>query len=301
VSLRAKILRLCLRWCMKRNASPDETIEEIRLKLEAAKRWVPDPPTGTTATKLDVAGTRAIRVATPRSRDDRHILYLHGGAYVYGSPSHYRDFIWRIAEATSSRVLVLDYRLAPEHPFPAAVEDAAKAYRWMLAEGCDPRRIAFMGDSAGGGLVFAALLMLRDQGVALPAAAVAMSPWTDLTLTSMTIRRNVDIESMLSAEQSKNFAAWYLAGADPRNAYASPLYSDPAGLPPSLILVGDEEILLDDARGMAERLRNAGCHIELDVWPGMPHVWPLFARLVPESRAAVERMGDFVQRTAGTA
>jgi epsilon-lactone hydrolase len=295
MSLRAELLRLGLRW-FKRRARPVPKIEEVRARLEAIKRFIPDPPPGTVATRLDAGGIKAVRVETPESAGDRHILYLHGGAYLYGSPSHYRDFIWRIAAAGCARVLCIDYRLAPEHPFPAALDDAVAAYRWLLAEGALPARMAVMGDSAGGGLLLASLLKLRDEGVPLPAAAVALSPWTDLALTGASLRENAAADPMLKAEQAPILVAHYLGGADPKHPYASPLYGDPAGLPPTLIQVGSDEILRDDAVRMAERMRAAGCRVELEVWPRMPHVWQLFARIVPEAWQAVERIGAFIRK-----
>src|SRR5262245_34456723 len=165
MSVRSELLRLGLRWS-KRRAPPEPDIPAVRTRLERVKYIVPNPPRGTQARRLDAGGVRAVEVATPQSRSDRMILYLHGGAYAYGSPSHYRDFIWRIAAAASARVLCIDYRLAPEHPFPAALDDAVAAYRWLLAAGAAPARLAMMGDSAGGGLVFGTLLRLRDEGIA---------------------------------------------------------------------------------------------------------------------------------------
>lgn len=296
MSLRAEVLRFALRRiCKARDGVPPDRVT-IRQRLELARWLVPRPPRGTTTMRVTAGNVPGVHVASPRSRDNRHILYLHGGAYVFGSPSLYRDFIWRVADATSARVLVLDYRLAPEHPFPAAVDDAVNAYRWLLAQGADPRRIAIMGDSAGGGLTFATLLRLRDEALPQPAAAVALSPWTDLTVTGDSARRNAEADPMLSVGHARTFANWYLNGADPRTPYASPLHGDPAGLPPSLIMVGDDEILHDDAAMMAERLRGAGCTAELEVWPRMPHVWPLFARILPEGHTAIARIGAFVQR-----
>ncbi len=296
MSLRAELMRLALRKFVKGGAKPASTIEELRRGYEAIKRLIPNPPPGTVATRVDAGGVSAVRVATAESRDDRHILYLHGGAYINGSPSHYRDFIWRLANATKATVLCIDYRLAPEHPFPAAVEDAVAAYSWLGHNGADPRRTAIIGDSAGGGLTFATLLKLRDLKLALPSAAVTMSPWTDLTLTSLSFRNNAKADPMLNAAHAPQYVDWYLGGADPRDPYASPIHGDAAGLPPSLILVGSDEILLDDAVRMAERLRAAGSRAELEIWPRMPHVWPLMARVVPEGRRAIARIGAFVQR-----
>jgi|SRR5437764_1185003 len=298
MSLRAELLRLGLRWSKRRTpAEPD--IAAVRARLLALKRIVPNPPRGTRARRIDAAGVKAVEVATEQSGSDRVILYLHGGGYNYGSPSHYRDFIWRIAAAGRARVLCIDYRLAPEHPFPAAVDDAVTSYRWLLAAGEMPAQLALVGDSAGGGLVFATLLRLRDEGVALPAAAVALSPWTDLALTGASLVTNAAADPMLKAEQSRGLARFYLAGADPRHPYASPLYGDLAGLPASLIQVGSDEILRDDAERMADKLRAAGCRVEIEIWPRMPHVWQLYARILPEGRRAIERIGAFLRRELG--
>jgi acetyl esterase/lipase len=299
MSLRAELLRLGLRWLVKSSgAIPD--VAGSRKGYQAVKRFIPDPPKGTKVTRLAVGGVKAVRVATAQSLADRHVLYLHGGGYMNGSPSHYRDFLWRIADATSATVLCIDYRLAPEHPFPAALDDAVAAYRWLLAEGGVPQRMAVIGDSAGGGLTFATLLRLRDEGVPMPAAAVALSPWTDLALTGESIRTNARAESMLNADQAPAIASYYLGGVDPRLPYVSPLFGDPAGLPPTLIQVGSDEVLYDDAVRMAERLRAAGCSVAIEIWPRMPHAWQLFARVLPEARKAVARIAAFVQREMGS-
>jgi epsilon-lactone hydrolase len=295
VSLRAELVRLGVRWLMKRR-SRCETVEGARRRLAEMEAFIPRPPAGTQTVAVDAGGVKADRITTPVSQPDRNILHLHGGGFVAGSPSSYRHLTWRIAAATRSRVLSIDYRLAPEHPFPAALEDAVAAYRWLLADGADPRRIAVIGDSAGGGLAFAMLLKLRDDGVPLPAAAVALSPWTDLALTGPSLRQNARADPMLDVDYTAKLAEYYLAGADPRIPYASPLFGDPRGLPPTLIQVGSDEILRDDAVRMADRLRAAGCRAELEIWPRMPHVWHLFAPLLPEACRAIERIGAFVRR-----
>ena len=199
-----------------------------------------------------------------------------------------------MAAAARATVLFFDYRLAPEHPFPAALEDAVTTYRW-LAKRIDPRRIAFMGDSAGGGLALATLHKLRDDGDPLPAAAVAVSPWTDLALTGASLQANAAADPMLHAALLPALANDYLAGADPMHPYASPLYGDASRLPPILIQVGSDEILHDDAVRMADKLRAAGRDIEIEVWPRMPHAWHLFARLLPEGRHAIAKIGSFLQ------
>src|SRR6266567_2257413 len=263
MSLRAEFVRLGLRWFVKRKIGPATTLEALRRQDAFLARLVPPPPKGTQTTHIDLDGVKAVAVVTPASLSGRLVLYLHGGGHVSGSPALYGDFIWRIAAATRARTVILDHRLAPEHPFPAALDDGVTAYRALLTDGADPRRIAILGESSGGGLVLAMLLKLRDEGFHLPAAAVALSPWTDLALTGGSLQRNAD--------------------------------ADPTGLPPTLIQVGSDEILLDDSVRMAERMRAAGCQVELEIWPRMPHTWQVWARVLPEARAAIERIGAFVQ------
>jgi monoterpene epsilon-lactone hydrolase len=224
------------------------------------------------------------------------VLFVHGGGYVTGSPSLYRHVTWRLAAAARAQLLALDYRLAPEHPFPAAIEDTVAAYRWLLGQGAEPRGVAVMGDSAGGGLALAMLLKARDENLPLPAAAVALSPWVDLALTGASLKRNAAADPMLNAQDAPKLVQQYLAGADPRTPYASALYGDPTGLPPVLIQVGSDEILLDDAVRMAEKLRAAGRPVELEIFPRMPHAWHVFAPFLPEARRAIEHIGAFLQR-----
>ena len=293
MSLRAELVRLGLRWFVKRSRP---SVAAARADIAAVQGWVPPVTAGTQVLKIDAGGVAGELIATPASRPDRHVLYLHGGGYVTGSPALYRNFTWRIASATRARVLAIDYRLAPEHPFPAALDDAFAACRWLLGGKAEPRRTAVMGDSAGGGLVLALMLKLRDGGYEHPATAVALSPWTDLALTGASLVRNAKSDPMLTVADMRLFAASYLAGADPRLPYASPLYGNPAGLPPTLIHVGGDEIVRDDAVRMAEKMHVARCHVEIEVWPRMPHVWHLFAPVLPEANAAVARIGAFVEQ-----
>src|SRR5260370_1429477 len=187
LSLRAELVRLGVRWLMKRR-SRHETVDAARRRLAAVEAFIPRPPAGTQTVAVEVGGINADRITTPVSQQDRNILYLHGGGFVAGSPSSYRHLTWRIAAATRGCVLSIDYRLAPEHPFPAALEDAVTAYRSLLADGADSRRIAVMGDSAGGNLAFAMLLKARDERLPLPAAAVGLSPLLDLALAMPSFR-----------------------------------------------------------------------------------------------------------------
>jgi epsilon-lactone hydrolase len=285
VSLRGELVRLGARWFIKRG---HVTIAAARRSILAAARWTPSPRAGTEVLPVDAGGVKGEFITTPASRPDRDVLFLHGGGYVTGSGALYRHFTWRIATAARARVLAIDYRLAPEHPFPAALDDAFAAYRWLVAGSADPRRTAVMGDSAGGGLALALLLRLRDDGLELPAAAIA--------LTGASLSSNEKSDPMLSVADARLFADCYLAGADPRNPYASPLYGNPAGLPPILIHVGSDEILHDDAVRMAQTLRAAGCRVEIAVWPRMPHVWHLFAPVLPEAMQAIANIGAFVDQ-----
>ena len=296
MSLRAELVRLGLRWLVKPSTGPPLPIAARRARLARFQRWLPMPPREAETRRGELGGVATSWIATPATRPDRHILFLHGGGYVAGSAELYRHILWRIAAASGARVAAIDYRLAPEHPFPAALDDAVAAWRALLAAGADPRRAVALGDSAGGGLALALGLRLRDAGDPLPAAIVALSPWTDLALTGGSLRRNARADPMQNAGDVADFAALYLAGGDPRNPYASPLYGDPAGLPPTLIQVGGDEILRDDALRMAERMRAAGGAVELQIWPRMPHVWHLFAAVMPEARRAIAGIGAFVEQ-----
>jgi acetyl esterase/lipase len=287
---------------LKGKPGPEASLAERRRRAAAADRWVRDPPPGIKRVAVDAGGVAAEWVTAPVAQAGVNILYLHGGGYVIGSPSLYRNLTWRLARSAAARLLAVDYRLAPEFPFPAAVDDAMAAYEWVLAGGADPRRLVVVGDSAGGGLAFALLLRCRDEGrLPLPAAVVALSPWTDLALTGASLTRNAVADPFLDANGIPPIARCYLAGADPRHPYASPLYGDPTGLPPALIQVGGDEVLRDDATRMADRLRAAGCEVALEVWPRMPHVWHLFASVMPEARHAITRIGAFVRERIGVA
>jgi acetyl esterase/lipase len=295
MSVRAELLRLALRLFKHRGKRRLPDLETARRRLRLLEPLVPGPPAGTRSEQLYAGGVNAVRIAVASARDDACILHFHGGGYVIGSAPLYRDFTWRIGAAAHTSVLYFDYRLAPEHPFPAALDDAVTVYRWLAAR-IDPRRIAVVGDSAGGGLALGTLYRLRDEGLPLPAAAVAISPWTDLALTGPSLQSNAAADPMMDVTRLPAFADFYLAGADARHPYASPLHGEASGLPPTLIQVGSDEILRDDAVRMAERMRAAGCTVELEVWPRMPHVWHVFAPLMPEATRAITRVGAFVSQ-----
>ncbi len=294
ISLRARLARLGFRFLIKRGGG--QTLEQSRRQYAAMERLIPRPPRRVSITEVAADGLRLEAVRTPLSRADRCILYLHGGAYRVGSPVIYRHMTWRFADAVRAGVIVPDYRLAPEHPFPAALEDAATAYRWILARAVTPRQIVLMGDSAGGGLALGLAMMLRDRGDPTPGALVLMSPWTDLALTGASLKDNAEADPMLTVSELPQYAADYLGAADPRTPYASPLYGDARGLPPTLIQVGSDEILRDDAVRMAAKMRDAGGVVELDVAWQMPHVWQSLVPVVPEATAAFRTIGRFVNQ-----
>ncbi len=249
--------------------------------------------------KVDAAGVPAEWVMAPGAETGRVLLYLHGGGYVLGSINTHRDLAGRLSRAAAARVLLIDYRLAPEHPYPAAVEDATAAYRWLLRHGATPASTVIAGDSAGGGLTVAALVALREAGEALPAAGVCISPWIDLEGIGASMTTRASVDPIVQRPSLVWFADLYLAGANPRTPLAAPLYADLHGLPPLFIHVGTAETLLDDATRLAERAKIAGTEVTLEVWEEMIHVWHLFATMLPEGQQAIARIGEYIrQRTA---
>ncbi len=226
---------------------------------------------------------------------ERTILYFHGGGYVSGSPPAYRGPTVFLSRSAKARVLAVDYRLAPEHPFPAAYEDAMAAYCWLITEGgVDPAHLSVVGDSAGGGLAAAMLIGARDAGLPLPACAVVYSPMCDLSLESPSLNEQ-ERDPYVMRPLVEFMAETYLAGADSRDPRCSPVYGDFKGLPPLLVMVGEAEILHDDAVRLAEAAGSAGVNVTFESWPHMVHVWPMFISYgVPESQEAIDRMADFI-------
>ncbi len=273
------------------------TVAETRAGFEQLTQMFPLAP-DVTHESVDAGGVPAEWVSVPESRADRVILYLHGGGYVIGSLNTHRELASRIARATHARALVIDYRLAPEHPFPAAVEDATAAYRWLVRAGVSPSRIALAGDSAGGGLTLATLLALRDAQQPLPAAGVCMSPWTDLEGTGASAQPGGADDPLLDLAGLREMGAHY-ASASPRHPHASPLYASYRGIPPLLIQVGTRELLLDDSTRVAAKAKADGVDVTLEAWDGLIHVWQLFGPTVPESEQAVARIGEFARKHIG--
>lgn len=270
----------------------DGTIEEQRASMAAMLEGM-RLPDRVTVNEIRVGDTLADWVTMPNSANGRVVLYLHGGGYVMGSRRTHRELASRIAQEAAARVLVLDYRLAPEHPFPAAVDDATAAYRWLRKQGIAASSIAIAGDSAGGGLTLATLLSLRDAGEALPACAVCLSPWTDLEGTGASAQPGGADDPMITTAGLRDTGKHYADGSL-RHPLASPLHGHYKGLPPLLIQVGTREVLLDDSTRVADKARAAGVTVRLEIEEGAHHVWQAMPFL-PEAQEAVKRIGVFVR------
>jgi acetyl esterase/lipase len=240
-------------------------------------------------------GVRAEWTSTPQDDRDAALLYVHGGGYVIGSLDSHRHLVSEAGRAAKAWALALDYRLAPEHPFPAAVEDAVSGYRYLLSRGIRPGHIAIAGDSAGGGLVVAAMLAIRDAGLAQPACGWCISPWVDMEGIGETMSTKEAADPMVQKAGLLEMAKLYLGGADPRSPLAAPIYADLKGLAPLLIQVGAAETLLDDAIRLAKTAGAADVRVDLQVWPEMVHVWHLFHPELTAGRRAIERGGAFVR------
>ncbi|MDR5853534.1 alpha/beta hydrolase [Caballeronia sp. LZ062] len=278
-------------WVLRRRMRPETAkpvLDVERARAYTSRRlWSPPVPKGW---QLDVARNGEwLRSATSR----RTILYLHGGGYYFCSPRSHRAITFGLAVRAHANVFSLDYRLAPEHRFPAAVDDAVAAYRALLADAA-AHSIVIAGDSAGGGLALATLLALRDAGDALPAGAVLLSPWTDLTCSGASMRTNEGRDPMFHAAVFPKVAAQYLGSADAKHPYASPLFGEFHGLPPLLIQAADTELLLDDSTRIAEKARAAGVRADLEIWRNVPHIFPIWAPFMPEARQALSHAARFI-------
>ena len=252
-------------------------------------------PEGTRCERVTAGGVPAEWIVPAGVSERGAILYLHGGGYCIGSINTHRVLVAHLAIACGVRALAVDYRLAPEHPFPAAVDDATAAYRWLLARDVAPERIVVAGDSAGGGLTVATLVALRDARLPRPAAGVCLSPWVDLEGIGESMTRCAALDPMVQRDGLLRMARAYLGAADPRSPLAAPLYADLRGLPPLLIQVGTAETLLDDSVRLADRARAAGVDVTLEPWDDMIHVWQAFVGLLPEAGQAITRIGEFVR------
>ena len=284
----------------QRPLNSNATLEEMRAGMEAGSFPATE---AATVTSVDANGVPGEWVTVPESDPNRRMLYVHGGGYVMGSPVTHRRLCEGIARAGECAVLNLDYRMAPEHVFPAAVDDAMVGLQFMQENGPDgpgaAESVFVGGDSAGGGLMLATLLAARERGVAMPDGGVGISVWSDLAITGESIQTRSGVDPLITDESMvTNMAAMYLGDADPETPLASPLYADYAGLPPLILQVGDHEVLLSDTTRVAERARAAGVEVTEEVWDEMFHVWHAFAPMLPEGQQAIDRIGEFINQHA---
>jgi monoterpene epsilon-lactone hydrolase len=274
------------------------SLDERRARMEDIGTRFPAPQSAS-INPVKIAERPAEWVCDPDTDDGRVMLYVHGGGYVQGSLASHRNLVFEIARSMKGKVLNLDYRLAPEHPFPAAVEDTVNAWAELLEMGIDPKKASFGGDSAGGGLVIAALVSARDKGLPMPSCACCISPWTDLVGSGRTMDTKALEDPMVNRAALKFFSDFYADKEDKSHPLISPLFANLAGLPPLLIQVGTAETLLDDSRRLATRARYAGVDVSYAEWEGMPHIWHIFAPLLEKSRKAIIELGEFVERKTG--
>jgi epsilon-lactone hydrolase len=299
LSWQAMLLNGFFRFTMKRHGKKPLNLQRLRAMTNNTPQWALAVPAGLKVDSLHTdqgLNFDVVDTSTPRKTPPSIvILYLHGGGYLFGSPKSHRQVLIAMAKAFDAPAYGLDYRLAPEHPFPAAVEDAAQAYRWLLTH--HPQAdIVLAGDSAGAGLAIATALGVRDSGLRRPKAIVGFSPYTDLAVTGVSVQSNAKSCAMFTPRGVREAAALYLAGANARDPQASPLYGDFTGLPPMLLFASRHEILRDDTLRLAERASAAGVNVELVVRDRLPHVWPVFVSLLPEAREAFTTVAAFARQ-----
>ncbi len=277
-----------------REAPNTPTVEYYREMIEtvAAAREVPDD---LISEPVEVAGRPAEWVSAPDAAPDKAILYLHGGGYLIGSPNTHRLLAYCVAKASGMRTLLIDYRLAPEHPFPAAPHDSVAAYQWLLDQGFAPDKLAICGDSAGGGLTVATLIVLKNDDIPLPACAICLSPWVDMEMTGESLDLRAELDPVLDRKLLAWMAKTYLDGASVHEAQASPIHGNLSGLPEILIQVGTAEVLYDDAVMLHSAVRIAGTPCRLEVWQDMIHVWHTFSQSLSEARDALNQIGRFLR------
>lgn len=267
------------------------SIQERRQGFETQQAAI-SMPDDIEMSAVDIDGIPGRWVVAPGARDDAFVVYFHGGGYIMGSLDSHQELMGRISRACQAKVLGVDYRMAPEHVYPAAVEDGVRSYEWLLEQGADPSRVMLAGDSAGGGLTMASLLSIRDKGGKLPIGAFMFSPWTDLTGSGESGTNRAEADPMITLPALLEIAEIYYAGSDPTDPLISPVFADLSGLPPLLIQVGDAEVLLDDASRLADNAKSAGVMALYQVWDEAFHVFQAIPHL-PEAADALQKVGKF--------
>ncbi len=299
-SLQSRILRFAVR---RANffAGRDLPLPELRRRTDAGAEKYLKPPRGIAVQPAKLGSIPGEWIVPPGAPVGRALLYIHGGGFIFCSLATHRALVARLARASATRAFSVDYRLAPEHPFPDALEDCLAAYRGLLRSKIPPDKIVVAGDSAGGNLTLALLLTLRDAGEALPAAAVCLSPVTDMLWASPSMKTRRARDPIFpeggSSPLGESIRKDYVVAQNPRNPLISPVYGDAHGLPPVLFHVGEDEVLLDDSLRMAEKIRAAGGRAEVAVWKGMWHVFQVSAPFLPEANQSIKQIGEFVRES----
>lgn len=284
------------------NVDENTPVSQLRAEVERGADFFGKLPPGFSLEPVDIDGLEAEWMLPPDTARDRAVLYFHGGGLVMGSIRAHRGIVSRFVRGSGVPALVFNYALAPEHPFPAGLNDAVKAYEYLLSLSIDPSRIVFMGDSGGGNLCLAALLACKERHLPQPAGVVALSPWTDLTNSSPSYTSNADRDTLCWPDAQRVFADYYTAGQDPASPLISPLFGDLSGLPPLLLYAGGDELLRDDSVRFAEKAEKAGLEVTLTVGEGLFHCYPAVGPLFPEAKQAVEEICEFLHsRTGGEA
>jgi acetyl esterase/lipase len=289
--------RHLLRFQRKRTNSinANTSIPDLRRETEKSTGVFGKLPEDIEISQINPGNVYAEWISPKGSSKERAILYFHGGGYVVGSSKSHRAVVSKFVKGTGIAALVFDYSLAPENPFPAALNDAVTVYCWMLENGISPSDIVFSGDSAGGGLLLATLLALKERSLPLPAGAIALSPWTDLKNTGESLKTNVKVDTLTWAESWTVFSKYYAAGSDAENPLISPLYGDLQGLPPMKIYAGEDELLRDDSVRFAQRAKQAGVEVSLKIGKGLFHCYPVCSPLFPEAKSAMEEICNFIK------
>lgn len=295
LTVRSYLTKLFLRTYISLVRRDKWSLKDRRRRYELFRQRFLKTPPSLICEKFDIEGVPAEWMSFPESRSDRTVLYLHGGAFVMCSIESHRHLIAQIARACEARVLAIDYRLAPEFPYPAALQDAMTAYKYLIKKTGAPQQIALIGDSAGGGLAVSLLIAMRDGNQPMPAAVVCLCPWVDLTAGGESIVTKAREEFIIPVKDMHLAIEAYLNGADPKTPTISPIFADLRGLPPMLIQAGTSEVLLDDARRLAKRAQECDVAVTLEIWEQMIHVWHFFSSVMPEARQAIARVGQFVR------
>jgi epsilon-lactone hydrolase len=292
------IKAMLIEFGQQRETAGEVTLEEMRENSSAFGEFTAEPE-GVVWEPVDAGGVPAIWAIPEGGANDRVVQYVHGGGYILMSADIYKRFTGHLAKAVGCRVLNVDYGLAPENPHPGPVNDSVKAYRWLLDQGYRPEHIAISGDSAGGGLTLATVLKVASDGLPQPAAAVPLSPWTDMEGLGESMKTNADRDVLIRGDQLKGMTDMFLAGSNPRDPLAAPLYGDYSGVCALYIQVGGDETLLDDATRVAKQAESDGVDVKLDVFPEMQHVFQMAAGNMPEADDAVARIGAYLRPRLG--